>query len=174
MNDNSVIATVLFSVVVLIVVFVVIRAFWLWYWKIDEQVALLKQIRDRLDRLGGAGSVAAVGLSSAPATSTPISSGVETSGGGNKLRCPSCGQFVRPLNVEQGKVCPYDATVIVPSGAQAADECADPDVWQSDRAADGSTGPEPTGRQQQRRDRARERAGAERPGVGEDVGGTSA
>lgn len=34
--------------VVLIVLFLIFRAIVLWYWKVDEQVALLKDLRDEL------------------------------------------------------------------------------------------------------------------------------
>jgi hypothetical protein len=37
--------------IILIVIPLVIRAFWLWYWKVNEIVTLLKDIRERLDKI---------------------------------------------------------------------------------------------------------------------------
>ena len=34
----------------LLVLFLVIRSFWLWYWKIDKITELLTEIRDRLNK----------------------------------------------------------------------------------------------------------------------------
>jgi hypothetical protein len=36
------------TLIVLIVLFVIVRAFWLWYWKINEGIGLLKDIRASL------------------------------------------------------------------------------------------------------------------------------
>jgi len=33
-----------FLLLLLLVVFLVVRVFWLWYWRVDEQVELLKAI----------------------------------------------------------------------------------------------------------------------------------
>jgi hypothetical protein len=43
MND-----TLAYLLVVTVVVFLVVRWFWLWYWKVNEQVSLLKDIRAEL------------------------------------------------------------------------------------------------------------------------------
>jgi hypothetical protein len=48
MNENA-IATLL----VLFVIFLVCREIVCWYWKMNETVKLLKQIRDELQRIGG-------------------------------------------------------------------------------------------------------------------------
>ncbi len=34
----------------ILVLFLVIRSFWLWYWKIDKITELLTEIRDRLHK----------------------------------------------------------------------------------------------------------------------------
>jgi len=34
----------------ILVLFLVIRSFWLWYWKIDKITDLLTEIRDRLNK----------------------------------------------------------------------------------------------------------------------------
>ncbi len=34
----------------ILVLFLVIRSFWLWYWKIDKITELLTEIRDRLNK----------------------------------------------------------------------------------------------------------------------------
>jgi len=48
MNENAT-ATLL----VLFVIFLVCREIVCWYWKMNETVKLLKQIRDELQRIGG-------------------------------------------------------------------------------------------------------------------------
>ena len=41
----------LIFLVIAIVLFLVVRFFWLWYWKVDERVGLLKDIRDAMQQL---------------------------------------------------------------------------------------------------------------------------
>jgi SH3-like domain-containing protein len=49
MNDNNAsIGLLVVTIIVLVGVFIVLRAFWLWYWKIYEVVSLLKDIRNSL------------------------------------------------------------------------------------------------------------------------------
>ncbi len=43
--------TMLFLAALLVLVlFLVIRSFWLWYWKVDKILDLLTEIRDRLNK----------------------------------------------------------------------------------------------------------------------------
>ncbi len=39
--------------VIAIIIFILTRKFWCWYWKINEVVDLLKDIRDRMDKESG-------------------------------------------------------------------------------------------------------------------------
>ena len=63
--------------VVALFVFLVFREFWTWYWKQSEQVRLLKQIAESLERLEGRGGSfspdhdAAVRLGLAPLRPSP-------------------------------------------------------------------------------------------------------
>jgi hypothetical protein len=53
MTTDAFLVGFLVVAVVALVVFVVLREFWTWYWKQSEQVALLKSIDARLARLAG-------------------------------------------------------------------------------------------------------------------------
>jgi hypothetical protein len=48
MNENQAIGTLVVTLIVLVVVFILTRVFWLWYWNISEGISLLKQMRDSL------------------------------------------------------------------------------------------------------------------------------
>ncbi len=48
--------------VVLILIFIGLREFWCWYWKINERNKLLAQISGKLDRLIGVSGVADKGV----------------------------------------------------------------------------------------------------------------
>lgn len=45
---GSITSTLLITLVVLAVIFLVLREFFCWYWKINQRIALLTEIRDRL------------------------------------------------------------------------------------------------------------------------------
>ena len=48
LSSNDVLASVVIGFLILVVVLLVIREVICWYWKINQQIALLKEIRDAL------------------------------------------------------------------------------------------------------------------------------
>jgi hypothetical protein len=47
----SILLFIVGTLVIVILVFLIIRAFWLWYWKVNEQITLLEEIRDGIQSL---------------------------------------------------------------------------------------------------------------------------
>lgn len=50
MNGSDVFGNLLLGLSVLFVLFIIFREILCWYWKVNEVVGLLKEIRDKLDR----------------------------------------------------------------------------------------------------------------------------
>ena len=78
-DNDALIASVVFgSILILIFLFVIARELFCWYWKINERLAVLREIRDLLrERSPTAGSL------TSSAASAPVSPGT---------RCPGCGR----------------------------------------------------------------------------------
>ena len=113
MNGSNITGGLLITLVILVVIFLVLREFFCWYWKINERLALLKDIRDHLaTQNASTGRVSAAQV--APSDARDTASLAETSERRDqaahedavrpKGQCPSC-EAVIPLDVQECPKC---------------------------------------------------------------------
>lgn len=72
---GSVTSTLLITLVVLVVIFLVLREFFCWYWKINQSIALLTEIRDLLAGKALPAAASSVGPNVTSTPAAPIASG---------------------------------------------------------------------------------------------------
>ena len=104
-------------------VFFLTRVFWLWYWKIDERIALAKDLNSLLfdirselrsggiARPGGTPLFRTVDAPDLPPSAGPVPTPIETRADG-KMLCPQCKRFVTPVDHSDGKRCRDDWTLL--------------------------------------------------------------
>ena len=113
MNGSNITGGLLITLVILVVIFLVLREFFCWYWKINERLALLKDIRDHLaTQNASTGRVSAAQV--APSDARDTASLAETSERRDqaaredavrpKGQCPSCDAVI-PLDVQKCPKC---------------------------------------------------------------------
>lgn len=53
MGNGGALASLILGLVIAIVIFLICRAIVLWYWRVNEAIALLKSIDEKLGRMAG-------------------------------------------------------------------------------------------------------------------------